>query len=58
MGERNWFQEEKFNTATYGNYGFSDNLLGNEDNFGKSDAAKWLTTLPQDIHPTFRGAYG
>ena len=58
MGERNWFQEEKFNTSVYGTYGFSDNILGNEDNFNKSDPQKWTTSLENDIKPTFHGAYG
>jgi hypothetical protein len=38
MGERNWFLEERKNTQRDGNYEFSDNLLGNENNFPKSTA--------------------
>ena len=58
MGERNWFLEEKHNTSVYGTYGFSDNMLGNENNFQKTDAQKYACSLEDDIAPSFRGAYG
>lgn len=58
LGERSWFVEEKKATQVDGEYGFSDNLLGNEDNFPKSAPSKFLGTLKRDWSPYYQGPYG
>ena len=58
MGERNWYIQEKKATQVDGEYGFSDNVMGNEDNFSKSAAQKMIGTKKRDWKPSYQGAYG
>jgi hypothetical protein len=58
MGERNWLLEEMKNTHHDGDYAYSDNPLGNELDFSKSEFPKIIPRLKRDWSPTFQGAYG
>lgn len=50
--------DERNNSSNNGNYGFSDNLMGNEENFvNDKDLQKVLGSLKEEWKPWYHGAY-